>query len=346
MTVSSTTHQSATGAVSPKAPKWRQAAPGLLVAAVAAAIGLSINAFLPTVSALLITILLGVIVRNTVGVRESWERGIQIAAKPVLRIGIVLLGLQLALNDVLNLGFGIIALVVAIVAIGVLLSYYVGRLLKLSRTQSLLIASGFSICGAAAVAAADGVIDAEEEEVVTAVALVVIFGTLMIPLVPALAGLLDLDDQQAGILAGGSIHEVAQVVAVGGMIGSGALATAVIVKLARVVLLAPMMAVISILQRRAHQDTGDGSVKRPPLIPLFVLGFIAMMLLRTTGIVPEPVLDVTKIVQTFLLAAAMFGLGCGVKVELLKKVGAAPFVQGIFATVLVLGIAMFGVLIS
>lgn len=301
---------------------------------------------LPTVSALLITIVLGVIVRNTVGLPGSWERGIQIAAKPVLRVGIVLLGLQLALNDVLNLGAGIILLVVAIVVIGLTLSYYVGRLLKLSRTQSLLIASGFSICGAAAVAAADGVLDAEEEEVVTAIALVVIFGTLMIPLIPALTGVLGLGQEQAGIVAGGSIHEVAQVVAVSGMIGSGALATAVIVKLARVVMLAPVMAVLSIIQRRNHARGASTGVKRPPLVPLFVLGFVAMMALRTTGIVPEPVLDVAKILQTFLLATAMFGLGCGVRFELLKRVGLAPFVQGIFATALVLGIAMLGLLIS
>ena len=319
------------------------ALPGLGIAAAAAVLGLLVNLAVPTVSALLVTILLGVLVRNTVGVRTSWEEGIRVVAKPVLRIGIVLLGLQLALGDVLGLGPGIIALVVIIVAVTMTATYFVGRLLKLSRNLSLLIASGFSICGAAAVAATEGVLDAEEEEVVTSMALVVIFGTLMIPFIPALSAFLGLNEQQSGLLAGGAIHEVAQVVAVGGMIGSGALATAVVVKLARVVMLAPTMAVLGVLQRRQNPHS---QAKKPPIVPFFVVGFIAMMLLRSTGILPELVVDSAAIVQTFLLAAAMFGLGCGVKLELLKKLGLNPILLGVFATSLITGIALTGVLLS
>ena len=132
----------------------------------------------------------------------TWDAGLLFSSKKLLRAGIVLMGLQLVLSDILALGPGMLVVVVAVVVVGIAGTYVAGRLLKLSVTQSLLIASGFSICGAAAVAAADGVLDAEEEEVVTAVALVVIFGTLMIPLVPAASSLFGLDNAQAGLWAG------------------------------------------------------------------------------------------------------------------------------------------------
>ena len=136
----------------------------------------------------------------------------------------------------------------AIVAGGLLGTVLLGRLLRVPSGLSLLIACGFSICGAAAVAGAAGVTDPDdeaEEDTITAVALVVIFGTLMIALVPLLANLLGLGSETAGMWAGGSIHEIAQVVAVGGIIGGGALTVAVIVKLARVLLLAPVVAILS-----------------------------------------------------------------------------------------------------
>ena len=139
--------------------------------------------------------------------------------------------------------------------------------------KRMLIAGGFSICGAAAVAAVDGVIQTDkDEEVVTAVALVVVFGTLMIPFVPFASSLLGFSSGEAGLWAGASTHEVAQVVAAGGVIGGGALAVAVIVKLARVLLLAPVMAVVGVAHRR--RTGADASGKRPPLVPLFVLAFL------------------------------------------------------------------------
>src|SRR3546814_14491317 len=113
-------------------------------------------------------------------------------------------------SDIVGLGWGVIAVVVAIVFLGIAGTMYAGKFLGLSWSQRILIACGFSICGAAAVAAADGVVNAREDELLTAVALVVIFGTLMIPTVPLFANAFGMHEVGAGMRAGRSIHEVAQ----------------------------------------------------------------------------------------------------------------------------------------
>ena len=329
-----------------------RALPGLGLALVAGAIAFGVSKLVPSMSPLLVAIVLGAVLANTVGVSARFEAGLAIAAKRLLRIGVALLGLQLALPDVLALGWPVIGVVVAVVGLGIAGSLFIGALLGLSRTQRLLIACGFSICGAAAAAAVDGVIDAEEEELVTTIALVVIFGTLMIPLVPLLSGLLGLDSTTAGLWAGASIHEVAQVVASAGIIGGGALAVAVVVKLARVLMLAPVLAIIGLRQRRvdaaARADGASVDVsdrRRPPLVPLFVIGFIAFLALRSTGAVPAAVLSVGASLETLLLAMAMFALGAAVRVAGLRKVGLRPFAMAAVSTVWVAALALTGILL-
>jgi uncharacterized integral membrane protein (TIGR00698 family) len=332
-------------AVSSRGQRLLVLLPGLGLSAGGVAASLMVSSVLPTVSALLIAILFGVTLRNTVRLPVSVEGGLAFSAKKLLRLGIVLLGLQLVLSDILGLGAGMILVVVAIVVAGMATTLVVGKWMGISLTQRVLIACGFSICGAAAVAAADGVMETQdEEEVVTAIALVVLFGTLMIPLVPLASSLIGLTEEQGGLWAGGSIHEVAQVVAAGGTIGGTALALAVIVKLARVLMLAPVMTALSLYRRRALRGA-PANIKRPPIMPLFVLGFIVLVLIRSSGIIPEPVLDVAGIFQAVFLAAAMFALGTGVRIKDLIKVGPRPFLLALVTTVVVAAVALAGVLI-
>lgn len=305
---------------------------------------MGVHALVPGLSALVVAIVLGIALTNLVRLPSQTAPGIAFSAKKLLRLGIVLLGLQLVLGDILALGTPMLAVIVCIVAGGIAGTVLMGSLLKMRTAQTLLIACGFSICGAAAVAAAEGVTDSEEEEVVTAVALVVIFGTLMIPAIPFAAQALGLGLEQTGLWIGGSTHEIAQVVAAGGIVGGGALGVAVVVKLARVLLLAPVIAVLAVLQRRASAGADAG--QRPPIVPLFIAGFLAMVLIRSFVPVPGVVLSVGGFAQTALLSAAMFALGCGVKVRSLLRVGLRPFVLAAGSTVLVAGIALAGVVLT
>ncbi|SJM64131.1 Putative membrane protein YeiH [Gulosibacter sp. 10] len=313
--------------------------PGLLVCAAVGILSTVVAQFIPGISGLLIAIVVGILWRNLLPYPKVLSGGTAIVAKPILRFGIVLLGLQLSMGDILALGgWGVLA-VIAAVGITFWLTMLVGRWLRIGLDQRILIASGFSICGAAAVAGAKSVTDADEEETATALALVVVFGTVMIPAMPALAALLGATPEQTGMLIGLTTHEVAQVVAAGGIVGGGALAVAVTVKLARVLLLAPIMIGLSAARRRKVGESGSGS--RPPLVPLFIIGFVACVALRSLGVLPEPVLDVTQVVQTVALSTAMFALGLNVHIKSLIKVGGRPVVLAAVSTavIVLVGIA-------
>lgn len=126
--------------------------------------------------------------------------------------------------------------------------------------------------------------------------------------------------------------------------GAAALATAVVVKLARVVLLAPLIAAVAVAHRRSRAGAEYG--RRPPLVPVFVLGFLAMVVVRSTGVLPSPVLDAAKIATTALLAAALFGLGTGVRIRVLLATDARAMALGAISTVMIATIAYGGVLLA
>jgi len=312
-----------------------------------AGLSVAIASLLPGMSPLIVAIVLGVLAANLLRLPASLLPGIGFSAKRLLRAGVVLLGLKLALADVVALGVPMLLVIVAIVSAGVLGTVLMGRMLGVPRRVTLLLACGSSICGAAAVAGVAGVLDPDDEhedDTVTAVALVVVFGTLMIPLIPALARLQGMGPEAAGMWAGGAIHEVAQVVAAGGLIGGGALTVAVVVKLGRVLMLAPIVAILSLRQRRLGRRMARGSL--PPLVPAFVLGFLAMVALRSFVPPPSAVLQAAGFLQTGLLAAAMFALGCGVRLATLAKVGLRPVLLAAFAAVLVALVSLVGVALA
>lgn len=355
--------------------------PGLLFAAAGVAVAYAVSAPFDMVGPMVAAIVLGVVVGNVARVPSVLEPGLAVASKRVLRIGIVVLGLRLSLHDVAGLGAGMILTVIAVVAGGIVTGVAIGRALGIGRRQRLLIACGIAICGAAAVAAVAGVLggradggkvsDGEDdgdrgrdggkaganaegagepglrESVAAAIALVVVFGTLMIALVPMLGHALGLTDMEVGMWGGASVHEVAQVVAIGGSVGGAALGAAVVIKLGRVLMLVPVMAVLGVVERRRIRAAGGGGdVDLPPIMPLFVAGFLAMVAVRSTGVVPQGVLDAAGVAEQLLLGAAMFALGVGVRFSLIRKVGGAPVVMAAAATVVVAVIGLAGVLLA
>ncbi|MFD3812661.1 YeiH family protein [Rhodococcus sp. NPDC058639] len=329
--------------------RMRPALPGLLAGAAGAAVALAAAGLFPGASPLLIAIVLGVVVTN-VGPRLAvLEPGLTLASKHLLRIGVALLGLQLSISDVVGLGWGAMGVAAAVVTAGIGGALLFGKWLGVGWTERMLIACGFSICGAAAAAAVDGVIDTRKRELVTTVALVVVFGTAMIPLVPALSGALGLDSTEAGMWAGAAVHEVAQVVAAGTALDAtaagagGALAVAVTVKLARVALLAPVVAAIGAVARRSGNARRDGHT--PPLVPAFLVAFLVLVAVRATGVIGPQALDVAHWVQVALLTIAMFALGTDVRRDIIRGLGWRPLALATAATVWVAAIALAGVLV-
>ncbi len=304
---------------------------------------------LPALPSLLLALLLGVGLRAAGALPARLEPGLSWTARRVLRVGVVLLGLQLSLGDLLHLGAREAGVLVVTVAATFSSTLWLGRRLGVGGPLTLLVATGFSICGAAAVAAMSPVADADEEDVATAVALVTLYGSLAIVLVPLLAAAAGLDDRTAGLWAGMSVHEVAQVVAAAGSISAAALAVAVVTKLARVVLLAPLVAGTGLVRRaRAeHGEHVDRRVAGPrtPLVPLFVAGFVAAVLVRSAGAVPDAAVPSVKTVTTLALGAAMAALGTQIRLGRLVRTGARPLALGGGATVVAMGLSLGGLLL-
>ncbi|WP_113903906.1 MULTISPECIES: YeiH family protein [Brevibacterium] len=330
--------------------------PGLGLAAAAAAIAWPVSLIVPALSPLLVAIVLGIVMGNAVPeLPRRFQPGLAVAAKPLLRIGIVALGAQVVLGQILDLGWLVLVLAATVAAAGILVSLGLARLFRVDTGLALLVGCGFGICGAAAVAGVESTVRAKKEDVAAAIGLVVLFGTLMIAVIPGLSAALGLSPAAAGMWGGASTHEVAQVVAIGGILGPAALQIAVLVKLARVIMLAPTVAGLGLAMRllerrtaRAHaavtgaaggDSTDSAPAARPPLIPLFVLGFLAMAGLRTAGLLPEVAVTGLSWVQTACLAMAMFALGRGVQWRSLRDLGPGPL--GL-AAVVTLAVTLLG----
>jgi uncharacterized integral membrane protein (TIGR00698 family) len=334
-----------------------KALPGVLVAGGAALLALGLHTLVPVVPLLTASVLLGMVT----GQLPAFQRlaggvlkpGLGLSAKRFMRIGIVLLGLKLSLVDIAGLGWVTLATTVAIVVITFFTTLWLGKAIGLTGPEPLLIATGFSICGASAIGAMSGVVKAKDEEQATPIALVTLCGTLAIFL-PALRGPLGLTDEEFGHWVGASVHDVGQVVATAQIAGTSALAVAVVVKLTRVVLLAPMVAAAATIERRRLQTVSAGAgggadgtaTARPPIVPLFVAGFIAAVLVRTLLPVPEVVLDIADAVQTALLAMALFALGAAIRVRTLITTGWRALVVGLGSWLLIAVLALGAVHLS
>jgi uncharacterized integral membrane protein (TIGR00698 family) len=314
--------------------------PGVAVAALAVVFALLVNRVVPMLSPAVIAVFSGAALAALRGVGERLRPGLAFVSRRVLRVAIALLGLQIAVPQVLALGWQTLAIVAVATGVTFTVTPRIGRRLGLSRGTSLLIATGVSICGAAAIAAMRESTDvSDDDDAANALSVVVLYGTAAIVLVPLLAAFMGLSPAQLGVWAGAAVHEVAQVAAIGA--AAGVLAGAITVKLGRVVLLAPIVALTS---HRLRRDAAPRPGRRPPVVPLFVAAFLAMVIVRSTGQVPAVVTDAVPQVTNVLMAAALFGLGTGIDVRKLAKGGRAVLLggiaTGIIATISLAGVAL------
>lgn len=307
--------------------RWEGKLPGIALAVVGAIVAKTASD-LVGISALTIAVIAGVLLTNTGLSLDRFRPGLAFAAKHVLRIGVVALGMRLSIARLGDLGTSVIITIVVTVFATFFGTQALGKRLGVSGPLSLLIATGTSICGASAIAAMQGTSDAEEEEVGLAIGLVTLAGTIAMFALPILGPLLGLSDDQFAIWVGASIHDVAQVVAAGSTGGEQVLAAAVVVKLTRVLLLAPLVTGVSISRSRS----APADAAKPALIPGFVVGFLVFVALRSTGLVPDSVVEQTQVVEGWLFTVALIGLGAGVDVKKMRTLGRAPLALGALAS--------------
>jgi uncharacterized integral membrane protein (TIGR00698 family) len=316
--------------------------PGLLAVAGATAAAFGVARVVPGLNASTVAVILGALLVNAKLHRPALHAGTRFAAQRLLRVAVVLLGLQLGLPQLVALGLPGLTVVLVTVAVTFTGTRLLGRLLGVPPAQRLLVATGFSICGASAVAAMAPVAGGDDEDTGMAVALVTLCGSLAILLLPALRVPLGLDVTAFGSWVGASVHDVGQTVATASRV-PGALTAAVVVKLTRVVLLAPLVAGVAVAARRRGRAAAVGGGRRPALVPLFVVGFLAAIAVASSGAPSAALLSVGHRVQEVLLPAALVGLGTGISLTTLRRTGGRALALGLLSWLLVAAVAYAGV---
>ncbi|WP_320824860.1 YeiH family protein [Reinekea sp.] len=289
--------------------------------------------------ALPMAIVLGMVVGNlfTPTWSTSSEKLINFSKKRLLRIGIILFGSHLTLQQLVQVGWQAAVLDLVVICSVLSLGYWLGvRVLGMSREVTILTSVGSAVCGAAAILATEPVLKAKQQEVCVAVATVVVFGTLALFCYPLIYHLTDLSSASFGIYIGSTVHEVAQAVAAGQAIDADAMNSALITKLMRVMMLAPVVVVIGWLYQRAQIETDGGPSASIPW-PWFVFGFIAMVTLNSLVELPAALRQGLQVSAQLALTLAMTALGLQTRFSALRQAGAKPLILSALLFVLLLG---------
>lgn len=309
------------------------------------------------ISAIMMAIILGIIIRNTISLPATFQAGIKFGLVRVLRFGIVLLGIRLSLGEAGAIGLQALPIIFGVVVSALLIVTYFSRKLGLSAKLGTLIAVGTSICGATAIVATAPTINAKDDEVAYSVACITLFGVIAMLLYPFVGHWIFAGDAtSAGLFLGTAIHETSQVAGAGLVYEQfysdpAALDTATVTKLVRnlsMIIIIPLMAVMY------HRKSEDGGVapKWYTMIPLFIVGFAAMSLLRTVGDLGDQAFGVldpqtwkaivgyTKQLAEVSLAVAMASVGLGTSIKGLVDIGLKPLGVGLFSAVLVGGVSL------
>jgi uncharacterized integral membrane protein (TIGR00698 family) len=323
-------------------------------------IGISLLHFkVSPLSPIIVAVAIGLLIRNTIGVPTSYEKGLRLCLRGVLRLGIVLLGMRLGLVDAGSIGIRGLPIIIITISTAITVVTWLNNRLGLSRRLGVLIAVGTSICGVSAIVATGAAIDAEEDEMSYAVSCITLFGLMCLFVYPFYSHwMFNGDAQLAGIFMGTSIHDVAQTTGAGVMYkqqfpngGDLALNAAVVVKLMRNVMMAILIPFMTVIYRRSEKTATVKKQKFSQFVPMFILAFLAMVILRSVGdsLVAHQSSNVqahwaslisqANVGANWCLILAMAAVGLGTGLAKLKNLGIKPFCVGFTAAILVGGVS-------
>jgi uncharacterized integral membrane protein (TIGR00698 family) len=322
---------------------WTAFAPGIVASIIVSAVAVAGGALEERVlgraiiEPLVLAILVGMIVRTARGDSPRDEPGVRFVAKDLLEVAVCLLGATMDVPRLFASGPALALGIVLIVCTALALGYGIGRLAGLSPRLAVLVACGNAICGNSAIAAVAPVIGADREDVAASIALTAVLGIGVVLLLPLLIVPLGLSHYQYGVLAGLSVYAVPQVLAAAFAVSTLSGQVATVVKLARVLMLGPVVIFFAL---RAHRSSSVKTLSFKRVVPWFVLGFVILAILRSTGLIPDPASAAAKVVATWLTIAAMAGLGLSVDVRSVKQVGPRVMVAVSCSLVVLIGLAI------
>lgn len=278
-------------------------------------------------SAIAVALLLGLAASPFVHIGETSP--VPMVGKFALRTGVVLLGFRITLDDIAGLGAPTLAMAVVVSVTVLMATIWISRRFQIGQRLGTLLGVGSAICGASAVAAAGTTIEASDEDTAYAIATVTLIGTFATFTLPAVGAWIGLGDRDLGIWIGMMVHDVGQVVAASTTVGDTALTAAIPVKLMRVLLLVPVLAILasSSLAKATSGDPADrpSGVRRVSnLVPGFVALFLVASIISSTGVIPDRLAEIASDVERVLFTAALFAIGVAVHLPTLRRIGPRP----------------------
>jgi uncharacterized integral membrane protein (TIGR00698 family) len=304
-------------------PKIQDALPGLLLCGAVTLVARGLEHLETTLfgrawlESLVLAILLGTAIRTLRGPSARLEPGIQLGAKLLLEIAVVLLGASVSAGALLQNGVRLIMGIAGVVVVAILISYWLGRRFGLPRKMALLIACGNSICGNSAIAAVAPVIEADGQDVAASIAFTAVLGVGVVLGLPLLVGALSLTQAEYGVFAGLTVYAVPQVLAATSSVSAGAAHIGTLVKLVRVLMLGPVVLVLSLLRR----GRGRARPAVSQLAPWFIVGFLLLLWMRSMDWVPHGLLAPAHAAADGLTVMSMAALGLGVDARSVVRAG-------------------------
>lgn len=335
-------HSSSPGAVA--SPFSRSAAslkstpstfPGLAFAAAIGAVAYGLGVYLPVLGAPVVSILLGIAIRNLVGVPAGFLPGVSMAGKKVLQGGIILLGGGLSLVQIWKAGSDSFVVMIVTLVVGILGAMLAGKLLGVSWRLASLVSVGTGICGASAIAAVAPIVEADDNEVAYSLSTIFLFNIAAVFLFPIVGRALGLSTESYGLWAGTSVNDTSSVLATAYAYMDASVPVATVVKLARATMIVPVALLFAAWVGMRNRAESNKTVSISTIVPWFVIGFLAMAVVNSLGLFPAPVDKWLTVGGKISITIALAGVGLGVDLKEFAKTGFRPLFLGFLAWILV-----------
>ena len=320
--------------------RTRSIMPGLVLAALIALLAAGLQVAEVQVfgrawfEALVLAILLGVAYHTVFGLHDRLRPGVHFSSKLLLEAAIVLLGASVSAAAIGKAGLPLVAAIAGVVFAAIAISYGIGRVIGLPHKLALLVACGNSICGNSAIVAAAPVIEAESEHVTASIAFTAALGILVVLFLPLFKLQLDMSERQYGVLAGLTVYAVPQVLAATAPVGLLSTQVGTLVKLIRVLLLGPVILLLGLAGGKAAGASRPGLSR---LVPWFIIGFLAMMALRSANLIPAAALPPIAAASTLLTLVSMAALGLMVDLRAVLASGGRVLTAGVLSLAVLIG---------
>ena len=319
--------------------------PGLAISVLIAFVAKTIEGLLPIhiIGASVIALFIGMII-NHFWKPQFLNSGIKFTSKKVLKFAIILLGASLSVRVILSVGK--MSLMVMLFTLLTCFGggYFIGKALGLNWKLSNLISAGTGICGGSAIAAIAPVIDADDSDIAYAMSATFLFDMAMIILFPIMGRLLGLSDMAYGLWAGTAVNDTSSVVAAGYAFSESAGDFATMVKLTRTLSIIPTVLAFSLInlriKRKENINSGYKKVNISKIFPWFILGFLALAIVNSFGIIPVSISAIAKNTSKFLMVAALAAIGLNTSFKDMKKSGINPMIHGFVISALVVIVAI------